>query len=247
MINATKFLNKKTTCTLLLNFGENIDDSFICSDCGRSFGRKYSLTRHELYFCRSKIYMKNDSKIIEVIQKSNDNINSLNQKHINNINSDIEETHMLQTSTDVAHNHQQSTIKIKKDYICEFCKLNFSRSDSLKRHLNGRCKEKNKKESDQIIIQQLLEEMYSKIQNIEKENSELKNELSSIKNNNIPNTINSNNNIQNNNTLINNNINIVAFGKEKLDEIVSDAVCKKILFKGFEAVPKLIEYIRTCP
>ena len=69
----------------------------------------------------------------------------------------------------------------------------------------------------------------------------LKNNPNNIINN--TNTKNSNNNILNNTQINNNNINIVAFGKEKLDELVSDALCKKILFKGFEAVPQLIEYI----
>jgi hypothetical protein len=48
-----------------------------------------------------------------------------------------------------------------------------------------------------------------------------------------------NNNTQNN---IKNNIKVVAFGKEDLYAI-SDEVCKKMLRKGFDAVPALIEYV----
>src|SRR5439155_11841978 len=41
----------------------------------------------------------------------------------------------------------------------------------------------------------------------------------------------------------NNNFNLVAFGKEELETIISDAMSKKILFKGFKAVFNLIEYV----
>src|SRR5579885_3248135 len=86
--------------------------------------------------------------------------------------------------------------------------------------------------------------MYSEMKQLKEEIVQLKNNnTNSIQNVNSHNTTN---NTQNNNNMqINNNnqINIVAFGKEKLDEIVSDEICKKILFRGFEAVPKLVEYI----
>lgn len=36
---------------------------------------------------------------------------------------------------------------------------------------------------------------------------------------------------------------LIAFGKENMNEMISDAICKKILFKGFEAVPSLIDYV----
>jgi hypothetical protein len=54
--------------------------------------------------------------------------------------------------------------------------------------------------------------------------------------------------INNNGTIDNStnktvNIQLVAFGKENLEEFVSDSVCKKILFRGFEAVPLFVEYV----
>jgi hypothetical protein len=97
------------------------------------------------------------------------------------------------------------------------------------------CKEKKTEVDDkEVILQQLLDEMV-----------QLKVKLQKIESNNIINSNNTTNNqtINNNTQNITNNYGIVAFGKEKLDEIVSDDDCKKILFKGFEAVPKLVEYV----
>src|SRR4029078_4997121 len=78
------------------------------------------------------------------------------------------------------------------------------------------------------------------------ENKELKEQNKELKlliKSNIGTTNNiKNNNQQNNNTTIN-NFNLVAFGKEELENIVPDEICKKILFKGFEAIPGLIEYV----
>ena len=140
--------------------------------------------------------------------------------------------------------------KVKEDYKCNYCNETFTRKTSLDRHLNDRCKIKKDKDDDkEEILKLLLDEMkqYKKTldelkeQNnrIELENKKLK---QLVKNN--PTNINSNNttNNQQNNTIIN-NFNLVAFGKEELENVVSDDVCKKILFKGFEAIPGLIEYV----
>lgn len=109
-----------------------------------------------------------------------------------------------------------------KENICCHCEKKFSRVDALQRHINNHCKKK-KLEDEQVILRELINEMECKIQ----------------QNNNTLNNINSHNNTQ----IINNNLNLVAFGKENLNEIISEEMCKKILFKGFEAVPGLVEYV----
>lgn len=136
---------------------------------------------------------------------------------------------------------------------CKYCYKIFSRQDSLKRHLKDNCKEMEKSNQESLILKQILEEMRfhqksmdEKMEAMKNENIELKNKIGELESNNTK-IVNSNNNCNNNTTqnnqINNNNINIIAFGKEKLEEIVSDEICKKILFRGFEAVPKLVEYI----
>lgn len=101
-----------------------------------------------------------------------------------------------------------------------------------------------KDSNNQLILEEILEEMKQikeKNKEIEEENKEQKKLILCLQNeikNKAGDTINSHN-TQN----ITNNINIVAFGEEELETIVSNEICKKILFKGFEAVPCLIEYV----
>ena len=172
----------------------------------------------------------------------NDNLNQYNNTILIDKNSnDLDKTPKL--------NSNPPEINKMKKITCEYCVKKFTRSDSLNRHLNGRCKEKIKLTEDQKIIKKLLEEMNkNQIEINEKQNILLK-EMKLIKNENgkLKNKINhlvskgdiinSNNTTQNN--LLINNINIVAFGKEKLDEIIGEDECKKILFRGFEARPTI--------
>ena len=128
---------------------------------------------------------------------------------------------------------------------CEFCNKKFTRQDNLSRHIKGIC---YKKSEECNILSEILEEMKQNKKTVEvlKEvNNELIIKIAQLENKNLSNTINSNNNSNNIVNTQNNitNIQLTAFGKEELEQIISDEICKKILFKGFEAVPGLIEYV----
>ena len=245
-----RHINKKKPC--FLNFKKEC--CFTCPHCNKTYKRNDNLQRHIDVSCKYNDPLKNNKSIK---QSQNDNIKPI----LTNIN--------CNENTNSKH-EKSSNLNIAPDeilfppkqfaYKCNYCDSVFSKKYNLQRHENNRCQKKTKFDSDQIIIKQLLNEMNEKIKNMEKENNEklkiiekenieLKNKLSFIENKqtNVINNNNNNNISNNNNNILNNtqinNINIVAFGKENLDEIVSDSVCKKILFKGFEAVPQLIEYI----
>ena len=251
-----KHMNRKTPCQNIIII-PIIPDEFKCSHCNKTYTRKDNLNRHISHFCKLK-------KINTFISPKNPDIsNDNNLLQIDNIiiNDNIIDKGENLNLSFLSPNENVNTHNEKSKHqitSCQHCFINFSRKSSLDRHLNGRCKILNKKDEDQIIIKKLLEEMNQKMKNIEiknqqleNENKDLKNKFLDIENNkqninidsNIIKNNNNNNNILNNNTQIHNNINIVAFGKEDLDQLVSDSVCKKILFKGFEAVPQLIEYI----
>ena len=97
-------------------------------------------------------------------------------------------------------------------HICNYCNKTFSRQDCLKRHVDKRCKNKDKKENENKMI-----EMQKEMDNIKKELSLLKNNTSKVNNKFSKSNVN--------NGVINNNIHINAVGNEpmnlSIDEIKS--------------------------
>lgn len=219
--------------------------SYKCNKCTKTFTHKNDFKKH--------ISRKTDCsniKTSEIISHQNEPSFECSRCHKLYTRKDSLKRHSLFFCKGSTHDppivkdiHQHSQ-KLKNEYKCTFCLQCFARSDSLNRHLNGRCKFKKENENKDEILKLLLKEMNEQRKIIECLKHELHNNNNNIKSNN--NNKNCNNTITNttNNTqnITNNNI-TVAFGKEKLGDIVNDNICKKILFRGFEAVPQLIEYV----
>lgn len=167
------------------------------------------------------------------------------EKDIYNSNLDTLKTEILNLLKEINDNNcfaYEPEFRNKIINKCEYCdKIFMSKQDKFTH--TKKC-EMNNKKGKQAIEEEILKQLINEMNQIKKENHELKNEIGQLKNTNgminSNNTTNNNNNQQN---IVTNTFNIVAFGKEKLDEIVSDEMCKKILFRGFEAVPQLIEYV----
>lgn len=137
---------------------------------------------------------------------------------------------------------RQNTPKLAENisYICENCNRNFTRKDSLKKHLNGRCKKKNK-QTDIEILKNLLEEkdklinnLLQEIKNDKKENKKLIEQLIKLSNNTGN---NNNNNINSHNKII-----INAYGCENI-EYITEKVLKKLVNKPGTAIPNLLKMI----
>lgn len=192
-------------------------ESLICPKCGKQFNKKYNYTVHlNRKFSCDNVVSKRESK-----------------------------THTL-----------QPTLNIK----CSKCDAAFSRNSSLQRHMNNNClmiqKEIEQEKTKQEILNEILEEMAQirakdtqiseviiqikdKCDKLEEENKDLKDKMTQIGNKKSVNKTYINANVTNNIT----NIQLIAFGQEKLDKIVSEECCRQILFRGFEAVPTLIKYV----
>jgi len=119
---------------------------------------------------------------------------------------------------------------------CSYCGLNFSRKDILNRHLD-RCKIKERIEKEKYEIYQELLKKMEKLENqnkvIIKDNGRLTTQLNHYE-------VNATNSCNINAV---SNINLVAFGTEHLHNIITDNICKYMFNKGFQSVPKLIEYV----
>lgn len=154
------------------------------------------------------------------------------------------ETHLNKKFPCVKDKENENIEFIKqKNYECKYCFKLFSRSDTLKKHVDGYCTVKKNKDSHNIIntdeltnqqiVKELLEEM---------KNNSIVTIGSTINNNNNNSNNNINNNNINNNNNSNNNITLVPFGSENFDTIITDEFCKKTMERGMNAITVFTEY-----
>ena len=205
-----------------------------CFRCGYSTTHKGSLINHlnRKKICKPTLV---DISIEEIKNYYNfDTSTIIPQKStILHQNSHILDKNSPQKSTIIPHLStiipQKSTL-FNKD-TCLYCNKAFSRSDSLKRHLNT-CK---KKQTEDTII---LKEKENEIQELKEMVEKL---LLETKTNNITNnTNNSTNNKDSFNT--NNTIIINNYGDEDTKYITSDYILKLLKNKPAKAIPELIKY-----
>jgi hypothetical protein len=132
--------------------------------------------------------------------------------------------------------------------VCSYCEKSFTRIDSLKKHLNGRCKSKENHDE----LEKLKEDMrflMENYKNIENENVNLKNKIIKIEtnqkagNNNTQIINNNNDNRQINKGIIQNNF-IVQFGEEDIDKIdLKEAMKTFLTSTGGNIVSNMLKYI----
>ena len=157
----------------------------------------------------------------------------------------------------------------KNDIVCIYCEKIFTRSDSLKKHQNGRCKSKVNHDEFEILKEKMnliinnyqhLENNYQNLENnyqkLENENINLKNKIDKIEliqtdgktiNNTKKKIINTNSNNNNNNNINNgvvNNINIVQFGEEDISKLnLPEAVKQYLVSTGGNITSNMLKYI----
>jgi len=220
---------------------------YICENCKKEFNKKSNYLNHienkKKPCLQIKLNMhqktpkctENAPKCTENAPKFIENApkfikNELNFDEKNNINSNL-------NSSDN-----------KKGYICNFCKISFTRSTTLKRHLLERCKIRKEeiREKEEIFQELLQQNILLKDQN-EKLNNQLLEQnkviIGLLEQNNKNNSIQNNKNIRNQNNGIINNI-IIQHGKEDLskidDKVFLDAFLKN---SGAKIPEKIIEGI----
>jgi hypothetical protein len=136
--------------------------------------------------------------------------------------------------------------KKNRKFKCMYCFNEYSRKDSLSRHLKERCKVKEEIENKKgMVFNKLLNEnenMKNEIADLKDENIKLK-QVSTVTNiNNINNFNNISNitNINNVSNISNLNIQLVAFGSEDRTKLKNSEIFG-LLKKGFKSVPELIK------
>jgi len=221
---------------------------YICKTCNKVFLQKGHLNDHNTkrkYPCKPIV------------------INNLLSSTETPPNSTQTPPNSTQTPPNSTQTPPKSTEKIKKNkkinYICNFCDIAFTRSDSLARHLTNICKIRIEESKEKEIIfkdlltkyeevKYLIEEKDAKIDKIIKEKDEAINKLTEkiesltkYKKSNIKNINNINN--TNNGTIIHNTI-IVKNGDEDLSKIDNNVFYNSLLKSTGAQIPsKIIEGI----
>jgi len=187
---------------------------YTCNNCTKNFKQKNDYERHK----------NRKNKCISI----NIDDNKLNNKLLDNSTRNPQNSINLQVSSTQLphepHNNSQSE-NTPKNY-CNYCKKDFSRSDSLKRHQLFFCVPKEDEilnSNDDNKVLELLTKMNNKIDSLQENHKheilELKNTIDELRasaaassvTNNTTNNTNSNNTTNNTNNII---FNIVRFGNE---------------------------------
>jgi uncharacterized C2H2 Zn-finger protein len=162
-------------------------------------------------------------------------------------------------SNDTQHIESDEKVCTETDKLeCTYCWLTFTRQSSLNRHINNICKiKKNNDTNMEELYQELVKKMDIQNKHIELQSKQMelqKEEITLLRKQNIKivklekqlgktkiinNQLNTNTNCNN---TIHNNVNFYAFGNEDYSFISEDKL-KSLLNKGFDSVPKLIEYL----
>lgn len=240
-----RHLERKNPCDKKV---ENIPKLFKCPKCDTTFTIKGNLDRHIIKFCPFK------STIEDKQPTKNDNFGGPDYPPgmESTIASDNEKTSDLLQNTDFYNfcgglvnppgvksktDPNFNPINTAKLIICKYCSKEFTRRDSLKKHLDSRCKEKIKTEREEYDKQQQskMDELLKRIELLENDRKERSEDMNvvNVSANNNNNTINSNNTV---------NIQLLAFGKENKSKLTQYEILK-IMNKGFYSVPALLKAI----
>ena len=211
---------------------------YICPNCSKDFKQKINFINHtekKKIPCNlinnslippisAKIY-KNSQKSAKIPPKSA-KIPPISSKIIDNLIKEQETN--------------------KNNHFCTYCEKSFTRIDSLKKHLNGRCKSKENldelqklKEDIKILLnnyQNLINEQKSSKTIVNTDNSKT---LNQIINNNSNNQINKG-------VILNNSINVqvVQFGNENIDKLnLVDAMKSYLKSTGGNIAFNMLKYI----
>jgi uncharacterized C2H2 Zn-finger protein len=193
--------------------------NYKCKKCAKSFIQKIDYTRHINRVNPCTLALSDNSNQGSFLQEKGTISSKIIEKEDNN-----------------------------EDLECRYCNKTFTRKDNLERHISDRCKSKAKADNDkEEIFKKLLAEM----QEIKAENKKLITKVDMLEKaqpvqpaqlTNIANQQNIEKQQIVDKQIVNNHVKLIAFGKEDMSSI-ADNICKQILSKGFQSVPKLIEHI----
>jgi len=170
---------------------------------------------------KNLVNKKKGKNNIIILDDANDDTNNDTNNNIN-INTDIDDN-----TNDKSINNEIT--KPKSNFVCMHCDKEYTRNDSLVRHINIYCKSKNK--TDEFNkLKQKYEDLLFKYEEVLKAKG-------TINSNNSTNSNNTMNNSHNTNLTNTSNINIYQFGKEDYSKITNNDILKSIMSSTGAGIP----------
>jgi hypothetical protein len=210
---------------------ETINNIFVCKICNKQYKNKSGIWKHNNKYHGNKyqseisqISAKNQSKIS---QKSAKYQPKISQKSTGNIH--------IETSTQNVQNKEKYN-----EYKCKYCPKIFKHIQSRWKH-EHKCKEihNTNQQTENETLKKEIYELKQQLFELLKSSKIHPKTLQKI-NNNLVN--NSNNTINNSNNTVN-NIQIVKFGSEDFQSILSEKEIKKILNRKYLAIEESIKQV----
>lgn len=203
-----------------------------CQKCNKQFKQKSHYINHtenKKYPCDNTPYNVVNNKIHNNdIHNNESNIKDdviINKKTTKNKIIIIDDTNNI--INDDSNNDE--TAKLKNNFVCKHCDKEYSRNDSLNRHINNYCKSKKKTEEFNKLKQK-YEDLLFKYEEILKTKG-------IINSNNSINSNNTMNNSHNTNLTNTSNITIYQFGKEDYSKITNNDILKSIMSSTGVGIP----------
>nr|QBK89459.1 MAG: uncharacterized protein LCMiAC02_05540 [Mimivirus LCMiAC02] len=228
--------NRKIPCKKITNISPKDspkkDRQFKCNLCGKTYKLKQHLTRHILQSCKVIKVKKNNGENLETFEEDT---NILFYESANDsTDDDFDRSNFNLHQKTPKKNFNTKITPKKSNHVCKYCSKQFSRKDSLTRHLIDRCKVRKENEEDmKKILNKLIwqmKEQGKQMKNLKTENKKLRVDMTNIKGN----TTTNNNNTQNTQN-IQQNFNLLSFGKDNTESITNEEVLQ-ILKRGFNAI-----------
>ncbi len=185
-----------------------ITHDFECTICHKTYANKYNLNRHITALHPVELNNQDFNKSrIKIADALNDDTSiSYDNSKINNyIESGTQHNNEEIIPPKIVYLHQggNDAAKNTSNFECNYCHTNFTRKDSLKKHIQNRCKVKKQQDQEKDkIFQQMIEYMEKQDAQMKEQQEKIKQLEEQINNNNGD--INSHNMVNSNNTVCSN-------------------------------------------
>jgi len=222
-------------------------DTFSCQRCGYESFRKTDFLRHlsRKYPCRPKLQDVSVEELLRNYFGQNVTFKKLQnptQTHTNPHKPTQTHTNPHKP-TQIHADEMDPKVSLEKTYLCKYCDLEFSRADSLKRHMDKFCKKNITGEIEALDSQLALKERQLRLQKVDRKLQGTTTQMIVGDNNN---NTNNTNNTQINNKIDNVTVNILPYENTDVSHL-TDRDYQRAFNRASMCIPQILEKVHFDP